>query len=108
MTKPVRPSIETTRSSKDRTALAPLLNPENVVLVGVSEKPNSYGRALLNNCISGGFSRPIYPVITKGECISGRKVFSSVAELPERPDHVVLSVANDRVEKAASKALAMK
>ncbi len=95
MPKPLRPS------------LASLFTPENIVLIGVSEKPNSYGRALLDNGTGGGFSGPIFPVNTNAESISGWNVYPSVAELPERPDHVVLSVANDLVERAASEALAM-
>ncbi|MEM8949520.1 MAG: acetate--CoA ligase family protein [Pseudomonadota bacterium] len=84
-----------------------MFNPENVVLVGASEKPNAYGRALLDNCVDGGFSGSIYPVNARAESISGRKVFSSLADLPEPPDHVVLSVANDSVEKAVAEALAI-
>ena len=102
-----RPSAEPRFSDAGSTALGSLFNPDNIVLVGVSEKPNSYGRALLDNCLGGGFSGPVYPVNAKAERISGRKVFSSIADLPERPDHVVLSVANDRVEKAAAEALVL-
>ena len=94
MAKPATPSLNS------------LFNPDNIVLVGVSEKTNSYGKALLENCIGGGFSRPIYPVNARKDGIVDQKVFSSVATLPERPDHVVLSVANDRVMKAAAEALA--
>ena len=91
---PVRPSLKS------------LFNPENIVLVGASAKPNSYGRALLENALGGGFQGPIYPVNPRAESISGQVVYRSIEELPEPPDHVVLSVANDRVEKAVADALA--
>ena len=89
------------------SSLDSLFRPENIVLVGVSAKPNSYGRALLDNCLGGGFAGRVYSVNVKAESILGRRVYPAISRVPERPDHVVLSIANDRVEKAAAEALAM-
>lgn len=86
-------------------ALDALFNPRFVALVGVSDKPDSYGHAMLSMCRGGGFAGRIMGVNPR---LSDppQNVFAALCDLPETPDHVVLCVATDRVEAAVEDALA--
>jgi acyl-CoA synthetase (NDP forming) len=86
-------------------ALDALFNPRSVALVGVSDKPDSYGHAMLSMCRGGGFAGRIMGVNPR---LSDppQNVFAALCDLPETPDHVVLCVSTDRVEAAVEDALA--
>lgn len=82
-----------------------LFNPRSVALVGVSTREGSYGRELMNSCTGGGYPGKIFPINPKLDKISGMNAYRSLADLPEAPDHVVISLASARVIPAARQAL---
>ncbi len=53
-----------------------------------------------------GFSGAVYPVNPKYGSVDDFRCYPSLAALPERVDHAVLSVANERLEAALDDALA--
>lgn len=84
----------------DTARLDPLLAPRSIALLGASVQPDSFGHALLDMAKSGGFDGPIYPVNPRYAYIEGESDFyGRLADLPRRVDHVVLGVANERVEQ---------
>ena len=83
-----------------------LFTPRTVALVGASSRPGSYGRALFDMCTGCGFSRPVYLVNPNYQQIDNQPVYPNLSALPELPELVVISVANDRVYEAAKEALA--
>lgn len=83
-----------------------LLAPRSIALVGVSDRPGSYGHALDAMCSGGGFSGQIMRVNPRLAPLSEGAVFGDLSDLPSVPDHVVLSLATSRVEAAVSNALA--
>ena len=87
------------------TALDALFNPRSVALVGMSDKPNSYGQAMLSMCRGSGFTGRIMGVNPRLADPS-QNVFADLSNLPETPEHAVLCVATDRVEAAVEDALA--
>lgn len=92
------------KSLPSASRLDSLFRPETVALVGVSDRPKSYGHTLDLICRNAGFSGQIFGVNPR---LSGRDsaTFASLEELPTPADHVVISVATDRVEQAVEDAL---
>ena len=83
-----------------------LLNPSSVALIGASMKPNSYGLALLNMLTQGGFKGKIFPI--NQNYVSNQKklsFYSSITEIPIKPDHTVIAVSSSRVEPILNEAI---
>ena len=87
------------------SALDALFNPSSVALVGTSDKPDSYGHAMMSMCRGGGFTGRIMGVNPRLADPS-HDIFADLSDLPQTPDHAVLCVATDRVEAAVEDALA--
>lgn len=92
------------KSLPSASRLDALFRPKTVALVGVSDRPKSYGHTLDRISRNAGFSGQIFGINPR---LSGRDTatFASLKELPTPANHVVISVANDRVEKAVEDAL---
>ncbi|GAB7016295.1 acetate--CoA ligase family protein [Methanogenium cariaci] len=83
-------------------AAAPALSrpplPENlffgsrIALVGASANPKKIGYIVLRNLLT--FSGTVYPVNPKGGTIFGKTVYPSLADVPEQPDAVIVTVPN--------------
>ena len=92
------------KSLPSASRLDALFRPKTVALVGVSDRLKSYGHTLDRISRNAGFSGQIFGVNPR---LAGRDTatFASLEELPTPVDHVVISVANDRVEQAVEDAL---
>ncbi|MCK6454630.1 MAG: acetate--CoA ligase family protein [Alphaproteobacteria bacterium] len=86
--------------------MSPLLAPGAVAFVGASPRPNSPGNDMLRMAKRSGFTGAVYPINPRYEEVEGFRCFPSLASLPERVDHVVLGVANARIEAALEEAIA--
>ena len=87
-------------------SLDPLLAPQSVALVGASEKTGSYGKALLDMLIGGGFEGAIYPVNPAyAEGPDKYPFYARMADLPAPPDHTVISVGTTHLEDAFADAI---
>jgi len=86
--------------------LTPLLSPRAVAFVGATPRANSPGNDMLRMVRRSGFKGAVYPVNPKYGSVEGFRCYASLAALPERADHVVLSVANARIEAALEEAIA--
>jgi acyl-CoA synthetase (NDP forming)/GNAT superfamily N-acetyltransferase len=76
-------------------SIAPLLNPGSVIVVGAGRRPGSLGRRVLDNLRAGNFTGRLAAVnrqAVDGELISGVPAYSSVPEVPWRPDLAVIAV----------------
>ncbi|MBJ7556464.1 acetate--CoA ligase family protein [Marinomonas spartinae] len=77
--------------------IRPILNPKTVAIVGMSSKPGSAGRVVLNNLLDGGFNGEIYLVGRSGGQIDGRQVLTEIAQLPEGIELVILMLPSSAV-----------
>ncbi len=68
-----------------------IFRPENVAVIGASEKENSVGRALMTNLTGGGFSGGVFPVNPKYASIKGIEALKSVAESEKRVDLAIIA-----------------
>ncbi len=85
--------------------LSPLMAPRAVAFVGATPRPNSPGNDMLRMAKRSGFTGAVYPINPRYEEVEGFRCFPDLASLPERVDHVVLSVANARIEAALEEAV---
>ena len=70
-----------------------LLNPKNVAIVGASDRPGNWAGGAFRALTRHNFPGPIYPVNPRNETVwGGLKCYPSLAELPEKPDHVIIVV----------------
>jgi acetyltransferase len=86
----------TTRPLYHAADLKRLINPNVVAIVGASETRGSFGERTLSNMAA--FTGKVFAINPKYQSLLGRPCVPSLAELPERPDCVVLCVARQTVE----------
>ena len=88
-----------------RQDLAPLLHAESVAIVGISG-PERFGGNLYQNLVAANYPGRIYGVNPRYESLYEQPCYASLADLPERPDCVLLAVPNARLEAAFEEAAA--
>jgi acetate---CoA ligase (ADP-forming) len=86
--------------------LEALFAPASVAVVGASEDQRKWGNWLARGALSGESRRPAYLVNHRAGELFGRRAYASLAELPERPDLVVVAVPFAAVAGAVDEALA--
>jgi acetate---CoA ligase (ADP-forming) len=86
--------------------LEALFAPASVAVIGASEDQRKWGNWLARGALSGESRRPAYLVNHRARELFGRRAYASLAELPERPDLVVVAVPFAAVHGAVDEALA--
>jgi acyl-CoA synthetase (NDP forming) len=74
-----------------------LLYPKSIAFVGASANISKWGHLIFSNVIAGKYQGKIYLVNPQGKDIAGRKVFKSVADIPDTVDLAVVTVPADKV-----------
>jgi acyl-CoA synthetase (NDP forming) len=72
--------------------LDPLFYPEGVAVVGASKSPAKIGTTTLLSIVSGGFEGKIYPINPKGGKILGLKAYSSLNDISDDIDLIIVCV----------------
>lgn len=67
-----------------------LFQPTSIAVIGASATPGKVGHDILKNLLSQGYLGLVHPVNPKGGEILGKKVFTSVAEIPAPVDCAVI------------------
>jgi acyl-CoA synthetase (NDP forming) len=75
-----------------RSQLQRVFEARSVAVVGASHDPSKWGYLALDSILAGGFRGAVYPVNPRGGEILGLPVFASLADVPEPPDVVVISL----------------
>ena len=73
-----------------RHALAPLLAPSSVALVGATEREGALGRLVWQNLAAGGLRGALTPVNPKHPQVFGQRCYARLRDLPKAPDLAVL------------------
>jgi acetyltransferase len=73
-----------------RHALDPILAPNNIAIIGATEKIGSVGRTILSNLISNPFGGTIFPVNPKRPNVLGIKAYPSIKDVPDKVDLAVV------------------
>ena len=93
-----------TRPLYTRAELERMLAPRSIAIVGASPRAASFGVRTLENLAH--FKGGVYPVNAKYKEVGGHACYASLAELPEKPDCVVLVVPREVVEQSIKEAAA--
>ncbi len=81
-------------------AMAALLSPRCVAVVGASTRPGQFGHQVLVNLRGFGFSGSVYGVHPEAREIHGVPCVPRVGDLPETPDLAVIVVRAERAAQA--------
>lgn len=90
----------------DRQSLLPVFSPKTVAVLGASEEPGSFGRALLWNLISNPFGGTVFPINPCKPGVLGIKSYPNLAAAPDKvelaviatPAHTVPGIIDECVE----------
>jgi acyl-CoA synthetase (NDP forming) len=85
--------------------LRPLFDPRSVAVVGASATPGKWGYWLAQGALQAEERRAVFLVNRNGGEILGRTAYRSLADLPEPPELVVITVPADGFEEAVEGAL---
>jgi acetate---CoA ligase (ADP-forming) len=85
--------------------LRPLFDPRSVAIVGASSTPGKWGYWLGTGALLGEDRRSVYLVNRNGGEILGRRAYRSLAELPESPELVVITVPATAFDEAVDDAV---
>ncbi|MFJ7156521.1 acetate--CoA ligase family protein [Streptomyces sp. NPDC101118] len=86
--------------------LTPLFDPVSVAVVGASDDPAKYGHAVAAQALRAPGRRPVHLVNRRGGTVLGRTAATSLAEIGEPVELVVVSVPAAGFEAAVDDALA--
>ena len=86
-------------------SLRPFFEPRSVAVIGASARRGSIGGELFRNILAGDFTGAAYPVNRSGESVGGVRATTSVGEITEALDLVVICLPGDKVIAAAEDAL---
>ena len=67
-----------------------LLNPKNVVIIGATDKPGNWPQRVWRNLSRYGYKGSVFPFNPSRETVWDTRCYRSFAELPEKPDHLVV------------------
>ncbi len=71
--------------------LDPIFWPKTVAVLGATERQGSVGRSVVWNLLSSPFGGTVYPVNPNRPSVLGIRTYPNLAELPEKPDLVVVT-----------------
>ncbi len=86
--------------------LRPLFDPRSVAVLGASSDPTKWGQWIAAGALRGAHRRDVWLVNRNGGEILGRRAYTSLAELPEAPELVVISLPASAFERAIDDSLA--
>ncbi|MBT2392128.1 acetate--CoA ligase family protein [Streptomyces maoxianensis] len=86
--------------------LTPLFDPKSVAVVGASDDPAKYGHAVAAQALRAPGRRPVHLVNRRGGTVLGRRAATSLTEIGEPVELVVVSVPGAGFEAAVEEALA--
>lgn len=89
-------------ASTSQRAVARLLSPKSVAIVGISDNPGSMGARSLDNLERFGFAGPIHLVSRNNDQVRGRACLNDISELPHGIDAAILTVPRQAVVEAVS------
>ena len=93
-------------ATQEARNLRSLFEPRSVAVVGASNDPAKWGQWLARGALRGEHRRAVYLVNRAGGEVLGRPAYRSLAELPEAPELVVLSVPAAAFEEMVDASLA--
>jgi indolepyruvate ferredoxin oxidoreductase beta subunit len=93
----LRPAVKPT-TARPPEGVAALLQPKSMALVGVSAKPEGFGRIILANTVKQGYDKEHLYVVKKDVTeVDGIRCVESITALPEQIDLLVITAPSSAV-----------
>jgi acetyl coenzyme A synthetase (ADP forming)-like protein len=73
-------------------ALAHVLRPSSIAVIGASRRPGTVGAAVFHNLLTGGFAGPVYPINSNATVVHSVLAYPSVEDVPGPVDLAVIAV----------------
>jgi acyl-CoA synthetase (NDP forming) len=77
--------------------LRALFDPENIAVVGASSNPSKAGYTILNNLLSIGYPKRIFPINITEEKILGLKCYKKLSEVKDKVELAVLITPSEMI-----------
>src|ERR1700727_224232 len=77
-----------------------IMKPKAVAVIGASAESGKIGNSVMKNLINGGYKGEIYPIHPKADEIMGKKVYTSVKDVPGDIDIAVFAIPAKFVAQA--------
>lgn len=90
-------SVETREQRADSRAVARLLMPRSIAVIGASDTPGSTGRALWQNT-SADPAIECYPVNPRHDTVDGHRSYAAVTEIEHEVDLAIIAVSPAELE----------
>src|SRR6218665_454935 len=90
----------------EAASMLQLLTPRRVAVLGASDNPVKAGGRPIAYMRRYGFQGDIYPVNPRRTEVQGLPCYASLADLPQAPDLVVISLAGSQVDAALAQCIA--
>ncbi|HWB56981.1 MAG TPA: acetate--CoA ligase family protein [Gaiellaceae bacterium] len=87
--------------------LRPLFDPRSVAILGASATQGKWGFWLARGALKGGARRSVFLINRNGGEIFGNRAYTSLTELPDSPELVVITVPAAAIEQAVEDSLAV-
>ncbi len=84
--------------------LSPLLEPRSIAVVGATDRPDAYGRTIIENLERFGFEGPLWGVNPSRESVRSVPCVPAIADLPEAVDAVAIAIPAVGVPAAVAEA----
>jgi acyl-CoA synthetase (NDP forming) len=97
----------TDASGEPTRDLRALFEPEAIAVLGASDDPAKWGHWIAQGALRGETQRDVFLVNRRGGDVLGRRAYRSLADLPRRPELVVIAVPASAFEQAVDDALAV-
>lgn len=85
-------AVRKTGRGNRRPDIAALLNPRNAVIVGATDRPGNWAERCWRNLRLYDFRGNIYPLNPGRDSVWNTRCYRSFADLPEKPDHLIVLV----------------
>ncbi|MFW5666898.1 MAG: bifunctional acetate--CoA ligase family protein/GNAT family N-acetyltransferase [Coleofasciculus sp.] len=94
MVKPLKPTTDPAYDilRSERQPLHSFFAPDNVAVIGATDKEGSVGRTLLWNLMSNPFGGTIFPVNPKRHSVLGIPAYSSIKDIPDPVDLAIIAI----------------
>ena len=78
--------------------LKTFINPENITVIGASERPGAWGSFIMESLLAWKFTGNIYPVNPKAKTIYGVPAFPDINAVPDPVDLAVIAIPVEFLE----------
>ena len=92
-----RPSETSPRPPVPLQDIYRMFAPRSIAFIGASAQPGKWGNMLFTNVVAGEYEGEIFLVNAKGGEISGRKVYKTIADIPDDVDLGIVTVPAGKV-----------